>query len=237
MFLWIRWFENSRVFYFKKTNIPTRLTIKLPKSSAQKSQPESLAGLLKTWMREANASDPYITAARYIAGITQAITESRGHQTRTWLSVQDETRRRVLSAGRNNLLVRYKHVFPKNYLRHSYVYEALYIAFFYKDLRFFVTLLQRLFKDVNFFKHRFLIYYLRAVFNNFGIAQAQLGGVRGLFVKFRGKISQAGNSRKKRFMIGCGQISTGHSAHYEIEKFQIKTFTGAIGCTIILAFN
>jgi hypothetical protein len=149
--------------------------------------------------------------------------------------VQEDLRKRVINVGRDNLLVRYKHVFPRNYLRHSYINEALYIAFFYKDLRFLTEYLKRVFKDVNFFKHRFLIYFLRAVFNNFSIAQAQLGETRGLYIKFRGKISQAGNSRKRRFLVGCGQISTGHGARYEVEKFQIKTFTGAIGCTIVLS--
>ena len=130
--------------------------------------------------------------------------------------------------------MRYKYVFPREYLRHSYINEALYVAFCYKDLRFLTEYLKNVFSDVNFFKHRFLIYFLRAVLNDFSQAQAQLSKSKGLFIKFRGKISQAGNSRKRRFLVGCGQVSTRQAATYEIEKFQIKTFTGAIGCTIIL---
>lgn len=113
----------------------------------------------------------------------------------------------------------------------------MYIAFFYKDLNFLMHLLQELFKTVNFFKHRFLLYYLRAVMNNFSLANSNLGGVRGLYIKFKGKISQAGNSRKRRFMVGCGQVSTGYANNYLVEKFQIKTFTGAIGCTIIMSYK
>lgn len=179
--------------------------------------------------------DPYRTAAHYFNRFLACVLHDRPHPVKTWVTIQEDLRRRVLNVGRENLLVRYKYVFPKYYLRHSYINEALYIAIFYKDLRFFVHYLRITFKDVNFFKHKFLIYFLRAVFNNLNMVTNQLAGTRGLFVKFRGKVSQAGNSRKKRFLVGCGQISTSQSATYEIEKFQIKTFTGAIGCTIILS--
>ena len=167
--------------------------------------------------------------------MAEGLLHSRPRQTNFWISVQEDLRRRVLNVGRENLLVRYKHVFPREYLKHSYINEALYVAFCYKDLRFLAEYLKNVFKDVNFFKHRFLIYFLRAVFNDFSVAQAHLGKTRGLFIKFRGKISQAGNSRKRRFLVGCGRVSTSQAATYEIEKFQIKTFTGAIGCTIILS--
>jgi hypothetical protein len=91
-----------------------------------------------------------------------------------------------------------------------------------------------MFRVVNFFKHRFLLYFLRAAF--FNLDRTLVLPVRGLFIKFRGKLAQAGNSRRKRFLVGCGQISTSYGALYRVEKFQIKTFTGAIGCTIILAY-
>lgn len=187
------------------------------------------------WASRANPHDPYITAVRYFGVLAEGMLDSRPRQTNFWFSVQEDLRKRVLNVGRDNLLVRYKHVFPREYLKHSYINEALYIAFCYKDLRFLSEYLKTMFKDVNFFKHRFLIYFLRAVFSDFSVAQAHLGKSRGLFIKFRGKISQAGNSRKRRFLIGCGQVSTSQAASYEIEKFQIKTFTGAIGCTIILS--
>lgn len=164
-----------------------------------------------------------------------AIINTRVKNKPLWVVVQEDIKNRVISAGRESLLVRYKYVFPRNYLRHAYINEALYMAFFYKDLKFLADFLKKTFADVNFFKHRFLIYFLRAVFYNFSSAQTHLGKSRGLFIKFRGKISQAGNSRKKRFLVGCGQVSTSQAVTFEVEKFQIKTFTGAIGCTIILA--
>lgn len=187
------------------------------------------------WASKLHEGDTYRTSARYFSNFIGYLLGSRPGKPRLWVTIQEDLRRRVLNVNHNNLLVRYRYVFPFNYLRHSYINEALYIAFFFKDLRFLVEYLKRMFRDVNFFKHRFLIYFLRAVFSNFGEARHHLGGSRGLFVKFKGKISQAGNSRKRRFLIGCGQVSTSQAATYEIEKFQIKTFTGAIGCTVILS--
>lgn len=131
--------------------------------------------------------------------------------------------------------MRYRHVFPKNYTKHAYIIEALYIAFFYKDLSFLSSLLRELFNSVNFFKHRFLIYFLRAALRSFALGRQTVGAVRGIYIKFRGKISQAGNSRRRSFLIGYGEISTNYKNNYRVDKFQIKTFTGAIGCTLILA--
>lgn len=105
----------------------------------------------------------------------------------------------------------------------------------YKNLKQLAQYLQQMFAAVNFFKHKFLLYFLRAVFVSLN-KRTNLP-VRGLFVKFRGKLAQAGNSRRKRFLVGCGQVSTSYGALYRVEKFQIKTFTGAIGCTIILSFK
>lgn len=227
--------DKRRMFSFKKTVLCVNKknnTVE-PVNHIKLNQPAWVPMAL--WVASINRSDPYITAVRYFGIMAEGLLHSRPRQTNFWIAIQEDLRRRVLNVGRDNLLVRYKHVFPREYLKHSYINEALYIAFCYKDLRFLAEYLKNVFKDVNFFKHRFLIYFLRAVFNDFSVAQAHLGKTRGLFIKFKGKISQAGNSRKRRFLVGCGQVSTSQAATYEVEKFQIKTFTGAIGCTIILS--
>lgn len=224
------------MFKFKKTYIYKRslhpINLKTPLSNIFL---KSEWDIVSAWFANLKIIDPFITASRYFHTFLRVILSSRQNETNFWVSIQEDLRRRVLNVGRDNLLIRYRHVFPKNYLTHSYINEALYIAFFFKDLRFLTEYLKYMFRDVNFFKHRYLIYFLRAVFNDFDTARTHLAGSRGLFIKFKGKIAQAGNSRKKRFMVGCGQISTSQNSTYEIEKFQIKTFTGAIGCTIVLA--
>lgn len=144
--------------------------------------------------------------------------------------------KRKYSASRNSIYNRYKHVFPRRFYRQVHLSEAIFVAFQHKNLDYLVSFLREMFATVNFFKHRFLLYYLRAAFVNLN-GRSPVPGVRGLFIKFRGKLAKAGNSRKQRFMLSYGQITTNYSDSYVIEKFQIKTFTGAIGCTIILCCN
>jgi hypothetical protein len=110
------------------------------------------------------------------------------------------------------------------------------VAFQHKNLNYLIAFLKEMFATVNFFKHRFLLYYLRAAFANLG-GRGEIPGIRGLFIKFRGKLAKAGNSRRQRFLLSYGQVTTNYSDRYVVEKFQIKTFTGAIGCTIIMCCN
>ena len=143
---------------------------------------------------------------------------------------------RKYSASRNSIYNRYKHVFPKKFYRQVHLTEAIYVAFKHKNLSYLITFLKEMFNKVNFFKHRLLLYYLRAAFVKLGGKNA-VPGIRGLFIKFRGKLAKAGNTRRQRFLLNYGQVTTNYSDTYVVEKFQIKTFTGAIGCTIIMCCN
>lgn len=140
---------------------------------------------------------------------------------------------RRYTSSRNSIYNRYKHVFPRRFYRQVHLSEAIYVAFQHKNLNYLISFLKEMFATVNFFKHRFLLYYLRAAFSRLG-GKHGVPGIRGLFVKFRGKLAKAGNSRRQRFLLTYGQVTTNYSDSYVIEKFQIKTFTGAIGCTIIM---
>jgi hypothetical protein len=143
---------------------------------------------------------------------------------------------RRYSASRNSIYNRYKHVFPRRFYRQVHLSEAIFLAFQHKNLNYLISFLKEMFATVNFFKHRFLLYYLRAAFVNLN-GRGPVPGVRGLFIKFRGKLAKAGNSRRQRFLLSYGQVTTNYTDNYVVEKFQIKTFTGAIGCTIILCCN
>lgn len=144
--------------------------------------------------------------------------------------------KRKYSASRNSIYNRYKHVFPRRFYRQVHLSEAIFVAFQHKNLNYLIAFLKEMFATVNFFKHRFLLYYLRAAFVNLN-GRLPVPGIRGLFIKFRGKLAKAGNSRRQRFLLSHGQVTTNYSDRYVVEKFQIKTFTGAIGCTIILCCN
>lgn len=157
-----------------------------------------------------------------------------GHTKRFWMHVSYALEQRQFRAHHGSPFIRYRKYFPVKYTFHAHLLEALYIAMSYKNLSHLVTYLRQMFTAVNFFKHKFLLYFFRAVFSE--LNRCKELPVRGLFIKFRGKLAQAGNSRRKRFLVGCGQVSTSYGSLYRVEKFQIKTFTGAIGCTIILSF-
>ena len=121
-------------------------------------------------------------------------------------------------------------------MQHAKILEVLYATFLYKNLKFLKRFVVEMFKTVNFFKHRFLLYFFRAILLRMHKKKMPYN-VKGLYFKFRGKLAQAGNSRRKRFIISCGKVSTSYDTLYVVEKFQIFTFTGAIGCTIILAYK
>lgn len=152
-----------------------------------------------------------------------------------WASISRAIMNRFLQVTRANPIWIYKNLFPYNYVRHARILEVLYSTFLYKNLTFLKQFILEMFRLVNFFKHRFLLYFFRAVLVKLNKKNMPYN-VKGLYFKFRGKLAQAGNSRRKRFIVSCGKISTSYDTLYNVEKFQIYTFTGAIGCTIVLAY-
>lgn len=65
----------------------------------------------------------------------------------------------------------------------------------------------------------------------------KLYDINGLYIRFHGKIAKAGNSRKQKYLLTYNSITTNHASNYMIDKFQIFTFTGSIGCTIIMSIK
>lgn len=221
------------MFTFKKTKLRfidcNSESVKNPAARVH-GTPLKAVGL---WIRRSSNTDPYATPSRPFRTLASQVFKVNPWRRSFYVRVDESFKPKRLRAFRNR--GRYKHVFPRGYNRDAYIAEALFFAFYYKDLKFLTGLIKELFTDINFFKHRYLIYFLRSVLNMFNETTGSFGSVRGLLIQFSGKISQAGNSRKRRYRISCGQVATNHSSSYQVEKFQIKTFTGAIGCTLILA--
>lgn len=65
----------------------------------------------------------------------------------------------------------------------------------------------------------------------------KLYGINGLYLRLHGKIAKAGNSRKQKYLLTYNSISTNQTNNYVIDKFQIFTFTGSIGCTILISLK
>jgi hypothetical protein len=132
---------------------------------------------------------------------------------------------------------KYSNIFAFTYKKHKYIYEIFYCVFKYKSLSYLIVWMRQLFRHVNFFKHQYLLYFFRFFFKFLGNKLFEAYNVTGLFMKFHGKIAKAGNSRRKKFLIRHNYISTCYENNYLIEKFQIVTFTGAVGCTVILSYK
>ena len=191
--------------------------------------------ILSTYLAKSAYLSMHDGLAKYLYLLCRHILDTAADSRHLWVLFQQVFDKRRFKASRGSVFLRYRRIFPKGYTEHAHLLEALYIAVQYRNLSYLVYYLQRMFKIVNFFKHKFLLYFFRAAFVN--LNHHNVPRTRGLFIKFRGKLSQAGNSRRKRFLVGYGQISTGYGSLYAVEKFQIKTFTGAIGCTIILSYT
>lgn len=234
----IKLFENSRIFIFNKPK-PFILNCKNTMLEKKKVLPEQnlqLKAIFK-WISNKNYVNTGKALPKFFYVFACQILHLNSFNRNTWLSVQERNSFRMLFNGRDSLAFRYKYLFRSDYNVQGYLSEALFIAINYNDTSFFKHILKKLFKEVSFFKHRNLIYYLRSALNGLNDDLNVLPNVNGVFIKFRGKIAQAGNSRRRSFLIGFGEISTSHSSRYLIDKFQIKTFTGCIGCTIIVSLK
>lgn len=136
-----------------------------------------------------------------------------------------------------NIIKPYQKLFTKSFKLYNYLLTLFHTLVKFKTLAFFQNFLKRFFKNVNFFKHKFLIFYIRKCIKTLSTSVFKAYNVNGLYFRLHGKIAKAGNSRKQKFLVKYNSISTNHKNNYLLEKFQIFTFTGSIGCTILLSLK
>jgi ribosomal protein S3 len=83
---------------------------------------------------------------------------------------------------------------------------------------------------ISFWKTRSIFRFLKYLLNNYFVYIFSSLGVKGLKLKLKGKISAAGNSRKRTIMYRVG--STSHST-VDLRVLQeiktVNTFTGVMG--------
>ena len=132
---------------------------------------------------------------------------------------------------------RYKFVFYVNVRNQYYIFEIFHACFKFKNLKILVVWLKELFECANFYNHRYVIYFLRYFIKYLTNGLFSEFNIKGLFIKFHGKIAKAGNSRKQKFTLKYKSVGTSYGCNYLVEKFQINTFTGVIGISIILKYN
>lgn len=108
--------------------------------------------------------------------------------------------------------------------------HIIHIGFTLKDIKLINTWLRAIIKRISFWKTRFIFRFLKYIFNNYFIFILKFLGVRGFKVKLKGKISVAGNSRKRSILFRLGKTS------HSITKLRVlhhislvNTFTGVMG--------
>ena len=197
----------------------------------------NLRKVVKRFLRYAWLLFAYYKLYKYFFLIFSYIVQSMQTKKAYFFSKFHKTKTLKRLKRRGGVFKKYKKLFHFLYKRHKYIYEIFYCVFKYKTLSYLIVWMRKLFKHVNFYKHQNLLYFFRYFFKILTIKLFNLFNVTGLFMKFHGKIAKAGNSRRKKFLIRHNYISTCYENNYLIEKFQIVTFTGAVGCTVILSYK
>jgi len=118
--------------------------------------------------------------------------------------------------------------------------EALHImhlSFILRDPKILTSWLKAMILRISFWKTRSIFRFLKYLFNNyFRYVFADIG-VKGLKIKLKGKISAAGNSRKRTILYRVGKTSHSETQVRVLsESTTINTFTGVMGLNVWLFY-
>lgn len=115
--------------------------------------------------------------------------------------------------------------------------HLLHLGFLFKDASIIASWLKSMIKRISFWKTRLIFRFLKYLIITYYLPIFQDLGVKGLKLKLKGKISVAGNSRKRVMLYRFGLTSYSkvdlrvlHEAH------TINTFTGVLGFQLWLFF-
>ena len=141
-----------------------------------------------------------------------------------------------------NYLVFYKSWLPRfsyyeRRLGHRFFLEEslhiLHMGFTYQDSKLISSWLKSLILRISFWKTRFIFRFLKYLFNNYFQYIFPEIGVKGFKVKLKGKISVAGNSRKRTIFYRTGKTShSSQNLKVVNSNTIIKTFTGVMGLRV-----
>lgn len=118
--------------------------------------------------------------------------------------------------------------------------EALHImhlSFKYHDVKLFASWLKAIITRISFWKTRSIFRFLKYVFNNHYRYIFDSLSVKGIKIRLKGKISAAGNSRKRTILFRSGKNSYSSVNVKCIHNFStITTFTGVLGFQVWLFY-
>ena len=112
-------------------------------------------------------------------------------------------------------------------------FHILHMSFNLQDSKMLSTWLKAIIQRISFWKTRFIFRFLRYLFNNYFRFMFNELGAKGFKVKLKGKISVAGNSRKRSILYRVGKTSHSTCNLKVLHRFDtIVTFTGVMGFQI-----
>ena len=131
--------------------------------------------------------------------------------------------------------------FYEKRLGHKFFLEEslhiLHLSFFLKDPRLLLKWLKAIVLRISFWRTRSIFRFIKYLMLNFFQQSFNTLGVKGFKVRLKGKISAAGNSRKRSILYRVGQTS--HSTldlRVASEVDTIITFTGVMGLSVSIFY-
>jgi hypothetical protein len=143
-------------------------------------------------------------------------------------------------------MVRYKRWLPRmNFyerrLGHKFFLEEslhiMHISFILRDPKVIASWLKAIILRISFWKTRSIFRFLKYLFHNYFTYVFEDIRIKGLKIRLKGKISSAGNSRKRTILYRVGRTSHSEVNLRVVKDFSlINTFTGVMGFQVYLFY-
>lgn len=143
-------------------------------------------------------------------------------------------------------LIRYKLWLPRltfyeKRLGHKFFLEEsihiMHLSFLLKDPLLILKWLKTIILRISFWKTRSIFRFIKYLMLNFYLHVFPTLGIKGFRVKLKGKISAAGNSRKRSILFRVGKTSHSTFNLNTLQEFDIiTTFTGVMGLTVSIFY-
>lgn len=115
--------------------------------------------------------------------------------------------------------------------------HIMHLSFTLRDPQIFSSWLKAIILRINFYKTRSIFRFLKYLFHNYMTYTFRDLGIKGLKIRLKGKISVAGNSRKRTIFYKTGQTSFSRTSLRVVHEFAtISTFTGVLGFNVWLFY-
>lgn len=115
--------------------------------------------------------------------------------------------------------------------------HILHLGFILRDPKIIASWLKAIILRISFWKTRSIFRFLKYLFNNYFIHVFDDVKIKGMKIRLKGKISAAGNSRKRTILFRIGRTSHAEVNLRVLKDFSlINTFTGVMGFQVYLFY-